>query len=484
MTKKLFDILPDNIDYVLYGANDIFINEVNIDSRKVQSGDLYAAFVGTVSDGHNYIDSATEKGAVCIVCEHINVQKMGVTYIVTEHVREFLGQLLSKFYDNPTEQMTFVGITGTNGKTSVATLLFQLFGTLGYKCGLISTVQNRIGEVVLPSEYTTPDMVSLYQLIHQMQEAECTHVFMEVSSHALHQKRVAGIRYQCAVFTNITHDHLDYHGDMKHYISAKKLLFDHLDVDAVALVNADDRNGKVMLQNCSAKKKSFGLHSMCDFKAKIIESSLLGLHLKVNDREAFFRMVGEFNAYNLLAVIGVASILDIQMDVVIKELSALRGAEGRFEVVYEERSKKYGIIDYAHTPDALENVLKTIQKAKLNGGEIMTVVGCGGNRDKEKRPKMAQIACHYSDKVILTSDNPRNENPEEILDEMERGVSLEYKYKVLRIVDRYQAIKTAVMMAKNSDIILVAGKGHEKYQEIKGEKFPFDDKEILAELFK
>lgn len=482
MTKKLFDILPDNVDFVLYGADDILINGVNIDSRKVQKGDIYVAFVGTVSDGNDYIDSAIDAGAICIICEKVVEYKEGITYIETLYVRDFLGQMLSNYYDHPTDKITFVGITGTNGKTSVATLLFQLFETLGYKCGLISTVQNRIGEEVLPSEYTTPDSVSLFQLIDQMQKADCKFVFMEVSSHALHQKRVAGIRYKCAVFTNITHDHLDYHGDMKQYIEAKKLLFDHLDDDALALVNADDRNGKVMLQNCKAQKKSFGLHSMCDFKAKIIESSLLGLHLKLNEKEAFFRMVGEFNAYNLLAVIGVANFLGVSLETAIKELSALKGAEGRFEVIRAESSKKVGIVDYAHTPDALENVLKTIQKAKMSTTDIVTIIGCGGNRDKDKRPKMAQIACIYSGKVILTSDNPRNENPEDILDDMERGISEEMKGKVLRISDRLQAIKTAVMIASNSDIILVAGKGHEKYQEIKGVKIPFDDKKILEEI--
>lgn len=484
MTKKLFEILPENVDFTMYGDNKISVQSLQIDSRKIQKGDIYAAFVGTQSDGHDFIESAIDRGAICVVCERMPEDKKDITYILTSDARGFVGQMLSKYYDNPSDKMTFVGVTGTNGKTSVATLLFQLFSELGFTCGLISTVQNRIGDEVLPSEYTTPDIVSLYELLHKMDMSNCSHIFMEVSSHALHQKRVSGLKYKCAIFTNITHDHLDYHGDMKNYIASKKLLFDHLDKESFALVNSDDRNGKVMVQNCQAHKRTFGLHSMSDFKAKVIESSLMGLHLKINDFETHFRMVGEFNAYNLLAVFGVTALLGINHEETLKVLSGLEGAEGRFEVVRGNGSNKTGIVDYAHTPDALENVLKTLQKVKKPNSHIISVVGCGGDRDKEKRPIMAKIACSYSEKVVITSDNPRTEDPEKILNEMEQGINQEDQNKVLRVSDRYQAIKSAVMLAGNNDIILVAGKGHEKYQEIKGMKIPFDDKKILEELLK
>lgn len=483
MTKKLFDILPDEFNFTLVGAIDIMIKDIQIDSRKVQKGDVYVALVGTRSDGHQFIDDAIDRGAVCVICQNVLSLRSDVTYIQTQDVRTFLGDVMNLYYEHPTDKMMMVGVTGTNGKTSVATLLYQLFCGMGYQCGLISTVSNRIGNEVLPSEYTTPDIVSLFSLLFQMEKAGCTHVFMEVSSHALDQKRVAGIRFKGAVFTNITHDHLDYHGNMKNYIVAKKLLFDGLDKSAFALVNADDKNGEVMWQNCKAQnKKTFGLKSWCDFKGKIIESSLSGLHIKINDQDAYFRMIGEFNAYNLLAVYGAALLLGAESDEVLKVLSGLSGAEGRFEVIRGSSSSKTGIVDYAHTPDALEKVLLTLHKIRMSSSQIITVVGCGGDRDKEKRPEMARIACMYSDKVIMTSDNPRSENPEDILNDMEKGLSTEDLKKVLRVTDRHQAIKTSVMMSGENDIILVAGKGHEKYQEIQGIKIPFDDKEILATL--
>lgn len=483
MTKKLFDILPDEFDFTLLGDSDILINEIQTDSRKLKEGDIYVALVGTKSDGHIFIEDAIEKGAVCVICEKIPALMTGVTFIRTDDVRSFLGALMNKFYNHPSHNMVLVGVTGTNGKTSVATLLYQLFSGMGYTCGLLSTVSNRIGKTILPSEYTTPDIVSLFALLNKMRESGCTHVFMEVSSHALHQKRVAGLHFSGAIFTNITHDHLDYHGNMKNYIAAKKMLFDSLDKNTFALINVDDRNGEVMCQNCNSQnKKTYGLKSWSEFKGKIMESSMAGLHMKINEQEAYFRMIGEFNAYNILAVYGAAILLEADNDEVLRVLSQLSGADGRFEIIRSTSGSRIGVVDYAHTPDALEKVLVTLNKVKMPNSQIVTVVGCGGDRDKEKRPDMARIACQWSDKVILTSDNPRSENPEDILDDMERGLKDEDVKKVLRVTDRHQAMKTSVMLAGHNDIILVAGKGHEKYQEINGIKIPFDDKKILESL--
>ena len=480
--KKLFDILPVGFEVTIIGADDAVVSGIEIDSRKILSGYIYAALRGTQVDGHQYIESAIQKGATTIICEEYGVAKEGVTYIVTKNVRSFLGELAHNYYGHASEGLRLVGVTGTNGKTTVSTLLFQLFMELGYVCGLISTVENRIGTEVIPATHTTPDVVNLHRLMAHMKDRGCQFVFMEVSSHAVDQDRIAGLRFEGALFTNISHDHLDYHLTMKNYIWAKKKFFDHLTNDAFALVNADDANGLVMLQNTKAKKRTYGLRTMSDYKARILESTVAGLHLKLNDKEAFFRLIGSFNAYNLAAVYGAALELGESSDQVLALLSNLKGADGRFEQIVDTVTGKCGIVDYAHTPDALQNVLDTIQKVKSTGSQIITVIGCGGDRDTTKRPIMAKVACLASDKVVLTSDNPRSEDPETILDEMEAGLDDDLKKKMIRISDRMQAIKTAVMMSNNGDIILVAGKGHENYQEIKGEKFPFDDKKILKAL--
>jgi UDP-N-acetylmuramoyl-L-alanyl-D-glutamate--2,6-diaminopimelate ligase len=374
-------------------------------------------------------------------------------------------------------------VTGTNGKTTIATLLFRLFTSLGYKSGLISTVQNQIENDVLPSTHTTPDSITLNALLAKMYEAGCTHVFMEVSSHALHQHRVEDLQFAGGIFSNITHDHLDYHKTFDEYIRVKKSFFDSLPASAFALSNADDKRGTVMLQNTKAKKYLYSLKTMADFKGKIIEDSLLGLELMVNDIQVHFRLIGTFNAYNLLAVYGAAICLKEESAEVLQILSNTSGAEGRFDYIVSLHDKVVGIVDYAHTPDALLNVLATIKNLRQGGGQIITVVGCGGNRDRTKRPEMAEVACEYSDKVIITSDNPRDEDPVEIIHEMEKGIPVTARRKCISITDRKEAIKTAVTLAEKKDIILVAGKGHEKYQEVKGIKNHFDDKEVLVEMF-
>ena len=483
MIKKLFDILPVGFEVQIKEGIFEDVSGFSIDSRKTEKGFVYAALKGTHADGHEFIDQAISNGSVCIICEQVDQERPGITYIITKEVRRYLGAMVSNYYNHPSESVRLVGVTGTNGKTTVSTLLFQLFSTFGYKCGLISTVENKIGEKVIPATHTTPDVVNLHKLIAQMKEEKCEFVFMEVSSHAIDQERIAGLKFEGALFTNITHDHLDYHGTMQNYIAAKKKFFDDLSSDAFALVNNDDKNGKVMLQNTKAKKLTFGLRTMADYKVKIIESSVQGLHLKINDRDAYFRLIGEFNASNLALVFGAAKELGMETDDILAILSGLRGADGRFDQIIDKNTGKCGIIDYAHTPDALENVLETIKKVKSFDSQIVTVVGCGGDRDSTKRPIMAKVACVWSDKVILTSDNPRSEDPDSIIDDMESGLDQEDKKKMIRITDRKQAIKTAVMLSGNKDIILIAGKGHETYQEIKGEKFPFDDKKILEDCF-
>ncbi len=480
--QKLFDILPAGHNCSIKGTTDIEVSGITIDSRKVNSGYIYAAFRGLLADGHDYIDQAIINGATCIVCEKFTKPVPDVTIIETDDVRAFLGDLAHHFYGNASEHLKLVGVTGTNGKTTVSTLLFQLFTAFGYKCGLISTVENRIGERVSPATHTTPDVVSLHSLIGEMRDDQCEYVFMEVSSHAADQQRIAGLKFYGALFTNITHDHLDYHKTMLQYIQAKKKFFDNLSPDAFALINADDKNGKVMIQNTSAKTRTYGLKTMATYKTKIMDSSVHGLQLRINGREAYFRLIGTFNAYNLTLVYGTAIELGMQPDDVLAILSGLRGADGRFEQIIDQKTGKCGIVDYAHTPDALENVLETILKIKSPQSRVITVVGCGGDRDKTKRPLMAKVASKYSDTLILTSDNPRSEDPEIIINDMEGGLDASDRKKMLRITDRLQAIKSAVMLSGNNDIILVAGKGHENYQEIKGEKFPFDDKKILKDL--
>jgi UDP-N-acetylmuramoyl-L-alanyl-D-glutamate--2,6-diaminopimelate ligase len=403
--------------------------------------------------------------------------------VQTDNSAEAAGQIAHNFYDLPSQKLKLVGVTGTNGKTTIATLLYKLFTCLGYQCGLISTVENQINGQVIPSTHTTPDPVSLNQLLKQMVDAGCEYAFMEVSSHAVHQRRIAGLEFAGGIFSNITHDHLDYHKTFDEYIKAKKGFFDALPSSAFAITNIDDKRGNVMLQNTAAKKLTYSLKSMADFKGKILENSLTGLVMTVNDQEVHFRLIGEFNAYNLLAVYGAAISLGEDKGQVLQCLSNTTGAEGRFDYIVSQKERVIGIVDYAHTPDALVNVLETIKKLKQGHERIITVVGCGGDRDRTKRPVMGEVACEYSDKVIFTSDNPRSEDPEEILKEMETGLNSAARRKYVSIADRRQAIKMAVNMAQPDDIVLIAGKGHEKYQEIKGVKHHFDDKEVLQEMY-
>jgi UDP-N-acetylmuramoyl-L-alanyl-D-glutamate--2,6-diaminopimelate ligase len=466
------------------GNTNIEINDLQIDSRKVTAGSCFIAIDGTTSNGHDYIEKAIENGAVAIIHEKFSaIPQDHVTYIEVENSAIAAGVMSHNFYNAPSAQIQLVGVTGTNGKTTIATLLWKLFNALGYKCGLISTVQNQIGEKIIEATHTTPDAISINALLRQMVDAKCEYVFMECSSHAIHQHRIAGLQFAGGLFSNITHDHLDYHKTFDEYIKVKKSFFDKLPSTAFAISNADDKRGTVMLQNTAAKKYFYSLKTMTDFKGKILDDSLTGLHMTINDLEVYFRLIGEFNAYNLLAVYGTAVCLGEEKNKVLEILSSLDGAEGRFDYMVSKKDKVIGIIDYAHTPDALLNVLATIKKLKKGYEQVITVVGCGGDRDKTKRPIMAAVACEHSDKVIFTSDNPRSEDPLEILREMEAGVSVVARKKYITVTDRKEAIKTAVSLASKEDIVLVAGKGHEKYQDIKGVKYDFDDKKVLNEIF-
>ena len=482
--KKLSDILYKVSTIALAGNTSVDINDVQIDSRKVKPGSLFVAVKGVAVDGHEYIDKSIEQGAIAVVCEQMpSSYKDGTTYVQTIDSAEAAGLIAHNFYDQPTTKLKLVGVTGTNGKTTIATLLYKLFTCLGYKCGLISTVENQVAGKIIPATHTTPDAVSLNALLKQMVDEGCEFAFMEVSSHAIDQKRIAGLQFAGGLFSNITHDHLDYHKTFDEYIKAKKAFFDALPSTAFAITNIDDKRGNVMLQNSAAKKHSYSLKTVADFKGKILENSLTGLIMTVNDQEVIFRLIGEFNAYNLLAVYGAAISLGENKEQVLQCLSNTTGAEGRFDYLISARERVIGIVDYAHTPDALQNVLSTIKKLKHGNEQLITVVGCGGDRDRTKRPIMAGVACEYSDKAIFTSDNPRSEDPQQILNEMEAGLNTAAKRKYVSIVDRKQAIKTAVNMAGPEDIVLIAGKGHEKYQEIKGVKHHFDDKEVLIEMF-
>ncbi|MFK7951306.1 MAG: UDP-N-acetylmuramoyl-L-alanyl-D-glutamate--2,6-diaminopimelate ligase [Ekhidna sp.] len=466
----------------LTGDREATVKGIAFDSRKVESEFLFVAVKGLTVDGHDFINKAIELGASVIVCESIpESQKEGVTFVQTNNASEALGIIASNFYGRPSEKIKLVGITGTNGKTTCATLLFELFQNMGYAVGLLSTVENRINNDVIDSKFTTPDAVEINRLLAQMVESGCTHCFMEVSSHALVQHRVTGIQFAGGVFTNISHDHLDYHKTFDEYIAAKKLLFDGLPSDAFALVNADDRRGSVMLQNTKADKHKMAIHSMADFKVRIIHNTLQGLELNVGGIDVWFRLIGEFNAYNIMTAFAVAVLLGEEKEDVLSSLSTTQGASGRFEKV-NNSSNVLAIVDYAHTPDALENVLKTIEELRTKNETLVTVVGCGGDRDKSKRPEMARIAATLSNKVILTSDNPRTENPKEILEDMRAGIPKSLERNVMVIEDRKEAIRTACNLASKEDIILVAGKGHETYQEIKGVREHFDDREILNEL--
>jgi UDP-N-acetylmuramoyl-L-alanyl-D-glutamate--2,6-diaminopimelate ligase len=467
------------------GNTNIEIIGLHIDSRKVKPGDCFIALKGTKTNGDEFIESAIEKGATAIVCEVLpSLINDAVTYVQVDNAAEAAGYMSHNFYGGPSLKLKLVGVTGTNGKTTIATLLWKLFNALGYKCGLISTVQNQIGNKIIEATHTTPDAVTINALLNQMLDEGCAYVFMECSSHAIHQGRITGLQFSAALFSNITHDHLDYHKTFDEYIRVKKSWFDKLPSTAFAISNADDKRGAVMLQNTNAKKYFYSLKTIADFKGKILDNSLDGLHMTVNEKEVYFRLIGEFNAYNLLAVYGAAVCLGEDKDTVLQVLSSLDGAEGRFDYMVSKKEKIKGIVDYAHTPDALLNVLATIKNLRQGNEQVITVVGCGGDRDKTKRPVMAEVACEYSDKVILTSDNPRSEDPLEIIHEMQKGVGPSEAKKTLVMVDREEAIKTACMMAKEKDIILVAGKGHENYQEIKGVKHPFDDKEVLIRMLK
>ncbi|GAA4337435.1 UDP-N-acetylmuramoyl-L-alanyl-D-glutamate--2,6-diaminopimelate ligase [Flaviaesturariibacter amylovorans] len=482
--KALTDILYKVRLRAVNGDSNALVADVQIDSRKVQQGSLFVAVKGSASDGHAFIAKSLELGAAVIVCETLPSElKEGVTYVQVEDSAEAVGLIAHNFYGQPSDRVKLVGVTGTNGKTTIATLLYKLFTKLGYTCGLVSTVENMIAGEVIPSTHTTPDAVSLNALLAQMVAAGCTHVFMEVSSHAVHQRRIAGLHFTGALFSNITHDHLDYHKTFDEYIKAKKAFFDGLTADAFAITNADDKRGAVMLQNTSATKYAYSLKTVADFKGKILENALTGLVMTVNEQEVHFRLIGEFNAYNLLAVYGAAVLLGEEKQEVLQVLSNSTGAEGRFDYIVSAKGRVLGIVDYAHTPDALENVLSTIKKLRKGHEQVITVVGCGGDRDKTKRPVMAEVACNGSDRVILTSDNPRTEDPNAILADMEAGLNTAAKRKAITIADRGQAIKTAVSLAGPDDILLIAGKGHEKYQDIAGVKHHFDDKEVLRDMF-
>jgi len=468
----------------VHGKLDIDIRDLQVDSRKVGMGSAFIAVKGTHTDGHQFIETVTPLKPAAIICEQMpSTLFPGITYIQVKDSAAASGLLAHNFFGQPSEKLKLVGVTGTNGKTTITTLLYKLFTSLGYACGMLSTVQNIIGDRSIPATHTTPDPISLNQLLFEMVEAGCTHVFMETSSHAIHQHRIEGLYYTGGIFSNITHDHLDYHKTFEEYIRVKKLFFDSLSSSAFALTNADDKRGEVMLQNTPAAKYTYSLKTAADFKGRILENNLTGLVMLVNEKEVHFRLIGEFNAYNLLAVFGAAVCLGEENAEVLRNLSVLSGAEGRFDYMISSKEKIVGIVDYAHTPDALENVLSTLRKLRKNDEHIITVVGCGGDRDKTKRPMMGEVACQLSDRVVFTSDNPRSEEAESILKDMETGLNTAARRKFISISDRKEAIKTAVSLSQPSDIVLVAGKGHEKYQEIKGVKYPFDDKSVLREIF-
>ncbi|MFN8437891.1 MAG: UDP-N-acetylmuramoyl-L-alanyl-D-glutamate--2,6-diaminopimelate ligase [Cytophagales bacterium] len=481
--KTLKDILTAVKTLETFGSTDVLVKDIQFDSRKVTEGSMFVATAGTAVDGHNFIAKAIELGAKSVVCEKLPAQKYdNLTFVVVENSAKALGFLASAFYDFPSTKMKVVAVTGTNGKTTTATLLFKLFRLLGNNCGLLSTVENKINDETIPSTHTTPDAISMNALMAQMLAKGCTHCFMEASSHAIVQERIAGIDIDGAVFTNITHDHLDYHVTFDNYIAAKKKLFDELPKTAFSLINADDKRKKVMVQNTLSRVYTFGLRIPSDFKGKVLANTLQGIEMDINGQQAWFQLIGDFNAYNILGIYGVAILLGEDSTEVLTALSAITPAPGRFEQI-QSTTGITAVVDYAHTPDAVKNVLETLQEFRKSTTQIITVIGCGGDRDKTKRPIMADIACKLSDRVILTSDNPRSEDPQTILNEMMQGVGpVNYK-KTISILDRKDAIKTAVSLAKSGDIILIAGKGHEDYQEIKGVKYPFDDRVVVKEMF-
>lgn len=482
MTKLFSDILYGARLLQVSGRTSVAVDHITFDSREVRAGSLFVAVRGTVSDGHSFISSAEKLGAAAIVCERMpESPKYNVCYAVVDDAAEALGVIASNYYDHPSKSLKLVAVTGTNGKTSVTTLLHRLFSSLGKKCGLLSTVENKILEETIPSTHTTPDAITLQKLLRQMVDSGCEYCFMEASSHAIDQKRIAGLSFAGAAFTNLTRDHLDYHLTFENYLKAKQQLFDKLASEAFALTNLDDRNGKIMVQNSKARKFHYSIKNKADFTGKVMENTFEGLLLNIDGVEINIPLVGEFNASNIMCVYGIARLLGLEQTNVLTAISTLRPAEGRFDYIVSQADRIIGIVDYAHTPDALEKVLNTINEVRTDQQQIITIIGCGGDRDKGKRPMMSKAAGELSDRLILTSDNPRNEDPDSIIDEMRAGVPPHKVSKTLAIVDRREAIRTAVMLAQRNDIILLAGKGHEKYQEIKGMKYPFDDKTILIE---
>ena len=480
--KLLMDILYKAGIEDIIGSTNIAIDKVFFDSRSVDKFGLFVAVRGTAVDGHEYINRAINQGAVAIVCEEFPDEAIeGITYIKVKNSAKALGQIAANYYDNPSEKIKLIGVTGTNGKTTTTTLLYGLFRSLGYKVGLLSTVVNKIDNLIVEATHTTPDALQLNALLSDMVEKKCTYCFMEVSSHAIHQHRISGLKFTGGIFTNITHDHLDYHKTFDAYIKAKKAFFDELPENAFALINQDDIHGEIMVQNTRARVSKFALQSQADFKCKILENQFSGLLLQIGPNEIWTQLIGRFNAYNILASYAVATLVGEEPVDILTAISKLLPVEGRFQQV-KTSNNITGIVDYAHTPDALENILKTIKEIRTGNEQVITVVGCGGDRDKEKRPIMASIACRYSDRVILTSDNPRSEDPETILNEMQAGVEIVHKKKTLAIINRKEAIETACSLADEGDIVLIAGKGHEKYQEVNGERLPFDDMEVLNEM--
>lgn len=484
----LRDILYRASIEAVKGATDIAINKIEFDSRLITKGDAFVAIRGTVSDGHDFIEKAISLGAVAIVCETMpeNITE-GVTYVEAKSASAVLAHMAANYYGNPSQNVKLVGITGTNGKTTIASLLYQLFKNAGYKTGLLSTVKILVDETEYKATHTTPDSLTINRYLKEMEEVGCEFCFMEVSSHGIHQNRTAGLEFAGGVFTNLSHDHLDYHSSFAEYRDVKKRFFDELPKGSFGLVNVDDKNGLIMLQNTKAKKLTYALKTYADYKAQILENQLSGLLLKINEQEVWVKLIGTFNAYNLLAIYATAINLGLENQEVLRLMSELESVSGRFQFIVTD-TKITAIVDYAHTPDALENVLSTIENIRTRNEQLITVVGCGGDRDKTKRPVMAHIASNMSDKAIFTSDNPRSEVPEDIIEDMEKGVEPQNYKKTIAVVDRKQAIKIACQLARPNDIILIAGKGHETYQEIKGERFHFDDmetvKEILAQLNK
>jgi UDP-N-acetylmuramoyl-L-alanyl-D-glutamate--2,6-diaminopimelate ligase len=482
--KILKDILYKVTIEAVQGSTDLAIEKIEFDSRKVSNNDIFIAIKGSLSDGHQFIDKAISLGASVVICEDLpNTLLENITYVKVQNSNQALSYLAANYYNNPSQKLKLIGITGTNGKTTIASLLFQMFKKAGYKVGLLSTVKILVDEIEYKATHTTPDSLTINQYLDEMVKIGCEFCFMEVSSHGIHQKRTESLHFEGGVFTNLSHDHLDYHDTFAEYRDVKKSFFDSLPKSAFAITNVDDKNGEVMLQNTAARKRTYALKTYADFKAQILENQLSGLVLKINNDEVWTKLIGSFNAYNLLAIYGVAVELGIESTEALRLLSELESVSGRFQFIIS-KFKITAIVDYAHTPDALENVLKTIEDIRTKNEQLITIIGCGGDRDKTKRPIMANIAASLSDKAIFTADNPRTENPQTIIEEMEAGVEGQNFKKTISILDRKQAIKTACQMANPGDIILIAGKGHETYQEINGVRHDFDDMQIVQELLK